>query len=82
MGGLGKATEKVGLWVFFAQPSTMNSQILKAGYANLLTIPPNVQYKDRFIKVIWKQERVGGMGSIFKRKCKDTKTGQIVEGDT
>jgi micrococcal nuclease len=28
----------------------LNEEIVKAGYANLLTIPPNVKYKERFLK--------------------------------
>jgi endonuclease YncB( thermonuclease family) len=27
----------------------LNEEIVKAGYANVMTIPPNVKYKDRFI---------------------------------
>ncbi len=28
----------------------MNEEIVKAGYANVMTIPPNVKYQDRFLK--------------------------------
>ncbi len=28
----------------------LNEEIVKAGYANVMTIPPNVKYKDRFLK--------------------------------
>ena len=28
----------------------LNKEIVKAGYANLLTIPPNVKYQKRFLK--------------------------------
>jgi micrococcal nuclease len=27
----------------------LNEEIVKAGYANVMTIPPNVKYKDRFL---------------------------------
>ncbi len=29
----------------------LNEEIVKAGYADVMTIPPNVKYKDRFLKV-------------------------------
>lgn len=29
----------------------VNEEIVKAGYANLMTIPPNVRYQDRLLKV-------------------------------
>jgi micrococcal nuclease len=28
----------------------LNEEIVKAGYANVMTIPPNVKYQDRFLK--------------------------------
>lgn len=28
----------------------LNEEILKAGYANLMTVPPNVKYEERFLK--------------------------------
>ena len=28
----------------------LNEEIVKAGYANVMTIPPNVKYKDMFLK--------------------------------
>jgi len=34
----------------------LNEEIVKAGYASVMTIPPNVKYKDRFLKV-YKQAR-------------------------
>jgi micrococcal nuclease len=27
----------------------LNEEIVKAGYASVMTIPPNVKYKDRFL---------------------------------
>jgi endonuclease YncB( thermonuclease family) len=34
----------------------LNEEIVKAGYANVMTIPPNVRYQDRFLRV-YKQAR-------------------------
>jgi micrococcal nuclease len=28
----------------------LNEEVVKAGYANLMTTPPNVKYEDRFLK--------------------------------
>jgi micrococcal nuclease len=28
----------------------LNEEIVKAGYASVMTIPPNVKYEDRFLK--------------------------------
>jgi micrococcal nuclease len=28
----------------------LNEEIVKAGYAQLMTIPPNVKYQERFLK--------------------------------
>ena len=35
--------------------------IVKAGYANVMTIPPNVKYKDKFLRA-YKQARKRKMG--------------------
>ncbi len=34
----------------------LNGEIVKAGYASVMTIPPNVKYKDRFFKAYNKNE--------------------------
>ncbi len=34
----------------------LNEEIVKSGYANVMTIPPNVKYQDRFLKA-YKQAR-------------------------
>jgi micrococcal nuclease len=34
----------------------LNEEIVKAGYANVMTIPPNVKYQDRFLRA-YKQAR-------------------------
>ncbi len=40
----------------------MNEEIVKAGYANVMTIPPNVKYQDRFLKAYRKaMERKRGL---------------------
>ncbi len=28
----------------------LNEEIIKAGYASIMTIPPNVKYKNRFLR--------------------------------
>ena len=45
----------------------LNEEIVKAGYANLMTIPPNVIYEDRFLKA-YREARAGtenGHGGVF-----------------
>ncbi len=37
-------------YVYLSDGRMLNEEIIKAGYANLLTIPPNVKYRDRFRK--------------------------------
>ena len=37
-------------YIFLANDTMLNEGIVKAGFAYLLTIPPNVKYKDRFLK--------------------------------
>ena len=37
-------------YVYLANGKMLNEEIVKAGYANLLTYPPNVKYQDRFLK--------------------------------
>ncbi len=34
----------------------LNEEIVMAGYANVMTIPPNVKYQDRFLEA-YKQAR-------------------------
>jgi len=38
------------------QASDFDEEIVNAGYANVMTIPPNVKYKDRFLNA-YKQAR-------------------------
>ncbi len=37
-------------YVFLSNGKMLNEEIVKAGYANVMTIPPNVKYKDRFLR--------------------------------
>ena len=37
-------------YVYLSNGKMLNEEIVKAGYAVIMTIPPNVKYKDRFLK--------------------------------
>ena len=37
-------------YVYLSNGKMLNEEIVKAGYANVMTIPPNVKYKDRFLE--------------------------------
>ena len=37
-------------YVYLSNGKMLNEEIVKAGYASVMTIPPNVKYKDRFLK--------------------------------
>jgi len=37
-------------YVYLSNGKMLNEEIVKAGYASIMTIPPNVKYKDRFLK--------------------------------
>jgi len=37
-------------YVYLSNGKMLNEEIVKAGYAMIMTIPPNVKYKDRFLK--------------------------------
>lgn len=37
-------------YVYLTDGKMLNEEIVKAGYASLLTYPPNVKYRDRFLK--------------------------------
>ncbi len=43
-------------YVYLSNGKMLNEEIVKAGYANVMTIPPNVKYQDRFLKA-YKQAR-------------------------
>ena len=36
-------------YVYLSNGKMLNEEIVKAGYANVMTIPPNVKYKSRFL---------------------------------
>jgi micrococcal nuclease len=38
-------------YVYLESGRMLNEEIIKAGYASPMTIPPNVKYQDRFLKV-------------------------------
>jgi micrococcal nuclease len=38
-------------YVYLSDGKMLNEEIVKDGYANLMTIPPNVKYQERFLKV-------------------------------
>ena len=37
-------------YVYLADGRMLNEEIIKSGYASLMTYPPNVKYQDRFLK--------------------------------
>ncbi len=43
-------------YVYLSNGKMLNEEIVKAGYANVMTIPPTVKYKDRFLRA-FKQAR-------------------------
>jgi len=43
-------------YVYLPNGNMLNEEIVKAGYASVMTIPPNVKYKDRFLRA-YKQAR-------------------------
>jgi len=48
-----QTTDKYGRllgYVYLSNGKMLNEEIVRAGYANLLTIPPNVKHQDRFLK--------------------------------
>ena len=48
-------------YVYLPNGNMLNEEIVKAGYASVMTIPPNVKYKDRFLKA-YKQARERKIG--------------------
>jgi len=37
-------------YVYLSDGKMLNEEIVKAGYANIMTYPPNVKYQERFLK--------------------------------
>lgn len=48
-------------YVYFSDGKMLNAEIVKAGYATVMTIPPNVKYKDRFLRA-YRQARESKRG--------------------
>jgi hypothetical protein len=42
----------------------MNEGVVKAGYADLIIVPPNVKYQERFLKAYRGQGRIRGVVEI------------------
>jgi len=66
------ATDKYGrtlAYVYLPGGLMVNEQILRAGYAQLLTIPPNVKYVDRFTAA--QKEAVAASRGLwgFRNRC-------------
>ncbi len=41
--------KKLSYFVYLPNDKMLNEEIVRAGYANVKTIPPNVKYEDRFL---------------------------------
>ncbi len=48
-------------YVYLSNGKMLNEEIVKAGYANVMTIPPNVKYQDSFLRA-YKQARESKRG--------------------
>jgi len=48
-------------YVYLANGTMLNEEIVKAGYANLMTVPPNVKYQEEFLKA-YREARESGKG--------------------
>ncbi len=48
-------------YIYLPNGKMLNEEIVKAGYANVMTVPPNVKYKDRFLKA-YKEARESKRG--------------------
>ncbi len=48
-------------YVYLSNGKMLNEEIVKAGYANVMTIQPNVKYQDRFLKA-YQEARERKMG--------------------
>jgi micrococcal nuclease len=53
-------------YVFLPDGTFVNAELLRQGYANLLTIPPNVKYTELFVQA-QRQAREGKRGLWGKR---------------
>jgi hypothetical protein len=48
-------------YVYLPKGTILNEEIVKAGYANIMTVPPNVMYQERFLKA-YREARENGRG--------------------
>jgi micrococcal nuclease len=48
-------------YVYLSNGKMLNEEIVRAGYANLMTIPPNVKYQESFLKT-YREARENGRG--------------------
>ena len=48
-------------YVYLPNGTMLNEEIVKAGYANLMTVPPNVKYQERLLKA-YREARENGRG--------------------
>ena len=48
-------------YVYLRSGKMLNVEIVKAGYANVMTVPPNVKYQDRFLNA-YKEARESKKG--------------------
>jgi micrococcal nuclease len=48
-------------YVYLENGRMLNEEIVKAGYASPMTIPPNVRYQDRFL-ILYREAREAGRG--------------------
>ena len=51
-------------YVYLSNGKMLNEEIVKSGYANLLTIPPNIKYQDRFVRAY--REAMGNNRGLWK----------------
>ncbi len=55
-------------YVYLSNGKMLNEEIVKAGYASVMTIPPNVKYQDRFLKAYQEaRERKRGLWQKTKK---------------
>jgi micrococcal nuclease len=47
---MGDKYERLLAYLYLPSGKMLNEEIVKAGYAQLMTIPPNVKYQERFLK--------------------------------
>ena len=54
-------------YVYLSDGKMVNEEIVKAGYANFMTYPPNVKYQEKFLKAYRGPGRIRGScgGRLF-----------------